>query len=669
LRVSVRAAGRDDRADAGGTAVRMTSFIRTTATSGNPAQGGLAHVTVEEDGPLRAVVLITEDTMPVSGCQLVLQHRLHFYRDKSFVRVFHTLTNKAAAYYDGVGKLGRGNCFIRALGSELRWKPSQERTTVLLGGESPFETTAGKGDIVRLYQDSSGKDSWNVPGGPYAFRGYRIDKNRKVLATGNHAAGWLDASDGKLGVTVVARHFWQNNPKSLQATGDGAISIGLWPEEFSKPHWIFGGFRKTHEMLYYFHSGSASEAHAAEIAAAFQDPLIAQATPQYYVNSGALGATASEDRKKYPDYERLIDAQIDPSAGDARSSVIVSNIDRRNVYGIEFFGDTDQESDTWTWTTRQMSNLEQDGSWAMLLAFARKGDLRFFDIATPMARHSYDIDINHATSGVEYDKKYDGADRKHGTYNIDNGAELTHVWLQGLLTYYYFTGDSLALEGARRIADNVAYRINSNRDAARNEERVPGWAIKALVQFYDATHEQKYLDAAIAMKNKVLATQHPVRGYFDSEKPGVNPWMCAVLVEALYELWDITGRRDDVLRVSIINFAGWLKNEAWNASYGAFPSGWMSKKGGYGFSKDDRTVNTLMVVDAMVIGYWLTRDSAFLDIARKAFQTGTHYPWGDYYVGYSDAKVSAKQMRGGHRYLYQQARQGNGETARAGTDR
>lgn len=640
---------------------RLGAFIQKgerqqdTGKSGQLVRGHVS-IMIEESGSLYAVVRIAEDFVAIDGCRLVLQHRLVFYRNKSFFRAFHTVTNKDAGYFNGIDQPGAGSCFLKAVSLDLRLDDPRNAKTVILGGDSPYQTTLNAGGTVKLYQDSSGSDHWKVPGGPYTFRGYRIYNDGTEIASGKHASGWMDVSSETMGVTVAVRHFWQNNPKKLQVSSDGVLSIGLWPDEFSKFHWIFGGFQKTHEVLYYFHASTATDAGAAQVAAAFQDPLFAQTSPAYYITSGAFGDTINEDRVNFADYERMIDAQIDPKAGDSYRSLLVSNVEKWNVYGTEFFGDTDQETDTWTWTTRQMSNLEQDVTQAMLLAFARKGNLRFLDVAIPMARHIYDIDINHATTGTDYDRKYDGANRKHGTYHIDNGAELTHVWIRGLLTYYYLTGDVLAFEGARRIADNVVYRINSNRDAANNEERVPGWSIKVLVQFYDATHEQKYLDAALAMKDKVLALQHPIHGYFDGEKNIVNPWMCGVLVEALYELWEVTGRSDKTLRTSITNFTAWLKNEAWNESYQAFPNGWMPKSGGYSFSTGDQTVNTFMVVDAMVIGYWLTGDSTYWHIAEKAFYTGSHYPWGSYYVGYGDAKISAKSMLAGHRYLYQKAK-------------
>ncbi|MBI3563147.1 MAG: hypothetical protein HY080_15680 [Gammaproteobacteria bacterium] len=605
--------------------------------------------------PLLAVIRTEKTLFKQPRCDLSVIRHMYFYRSKDYVRVLHTLRNYAASDETNPAVDIRKTCEIKNLGVTWDLSLTEKTRQVMVGTESGGEKIEFKypADTVKLYQDSSGNKAWKVPGGPYQFSGYKIFNNQDAVAGGRHAPGWIHLGDSNFGLTVATRYFWQNNPKKLQVDADGKLTVALWPEEFSIPHWIFGGYQKTHELLYLFHTAGTSVTVLANQNQAFQSPMFAQAKPAYYLSTGVFDTTAVENTTLFPDYERLIDAQIDPRQGDTPRSIFINNIDRLNVYGIDFFGDTDQETDEWTWTKRQMSNLEQDTTWGMLLAFLRKGNLDFLDTAIPMARHSYDIDVNHATGGQDYDQKYAGSNCKHGTYHIANGAELSHTWLQGILNYYYLTGDVLALGSAQKIADNAVYRIKSNRDAADDSARIPGWAIKLLLQYYQVNYDQKYLNAAILMKNKVLKLQHP-SGYFNGTSDGINPWMHGVLVEALYDLWIITGKTDTKLKNAIIKMVTWLRDSTWNETFASFPRGWIPKSGRYDFSKSDATVNNLVMVDAMVIGYWMTQDQSFMDIATKAFTTGAHYPWGDYYIGFSDPKICAKQLRFGHRYLYQQ---------------
>ncbi|MBI3291469.1 MAG: hypothetical protein HYZ73_01475 [Elusimicrobia bacterium] len=116
------------------------------------------------------------------------------------------------------------------------------------------------------------------------YRRYEIRQDAGVLQreSDSWAGNWADLSGprptggGMWGVTIAAEHAAQQYPRSFSMQ-DGALINALWAPEYSdQPYWLELFTRKTWYLVYYFHTGSASEANAgiAQAAAMMDKPLV-----------------------------------------------------------------------------------------------------------------------------------------------------------------------------------------------------------------------------------------------------------------------------------------------------------------------------------------------------------------------------------------------------------
>lgn len=91
----------------------------------------------------------------------------------------------------------------------LVFRPRQSLRTVRFGGAPGWEGTPG--ESVRLFQRDD--RTVELPG---------------VAGREERAPGWMEADDGRGGVAVALRDFWQQWPKSLEASRE-ELAVGLFP--------------------------------------------------------------------------------------------------------------------------------------------------------------------------------------------------------------------------------------------------------------------------------------------------------------------------------------------------------------------------------------------------------------------------------------------------------
>src|SRR5947207_15629058 len=112
------------------------------------------------------------------------------------------------------------------------------------------------------------------------------------------------------------------------------------------------------------------------------------------------------------------------------------------------------------------------------------------------ARHFIDVDTIHyhrerpAWVGMNHPKN-----PLHFAFEL-GGVDLGHTWTEGLLSYYYLTGDTRSLDAARGIADYLVRRLHASVLLISNPRQF-GWPQIALVATYEATGDERYKTAAI----------------------------------------------------------------------------------------------------------------------------------------------------------------------------
>jgi hypothetical protein len=447
--------------------------------------GGAAEFTVEQSGPLRACLRVSGWNGGPDDTRLFRYvARIHAYRGQPWIRVFYTFINDCPdALMASVRKL------------EIRFYVRGRPDYCLLDGRTV--------DGARLFQVDESH--------------YTIDDQ----PAGERARGW--AAVGCLedvGMAVGLREFWQNWPKGIRADR-GLICLELLPEipeglydgksleEENKLYYALRGGRytfkvgvaKTHEFFVNYLDGKPQAENLAAFFQAANQPLIAAADPQYASASKALGEFPPADAEKFAGYDEWLDRALETHLRGRQ---------RDREYGLLNYGDWYGE--------RQVNwgNLEYDLAHGMFVQYLRTGDRRYFDRGEQAARHHIDVDVVHATNthlknpwgpppqvgeiwlhclnhtGGYYEDAPLPVSR---TYQMGHSTNFGHVWVGGDFEYYFLTGDRRAREVAIEIADAMVRHCPTRYG---DHIRALGWPIILVLNAYEATNEQKYLDAATA---------------------------------------------------------------------------------------------------------------------------------------------------------------------------
>jgi hypothetical protein len=478
-------------------------------------------VTVTEQGPLRTRIEM-RGRYAASFDYVV---RLDAFADQSFVRVLHTFEQRSAEPYTLVGQIGLD--LPMTFKDPVSYAVGMDQAPPLTG------TLPAKG--LTIYQEDA--DAVYVAGARRAGR----------------AAGWVDLHDATHGVAVAARFFWQEYPQSFELRG-GGLTYNLWAPE-APPASVGMGAAKTHELMLYFHG---KDAPAPAQLAALASPLLARIDPAWTAASGALRnavapsaavtpflqqvqaaydrVRATADADRWDDSGRVRCPAPSPApAGPTPIAPAPSERPRRGYFGMFNWGDwnfpgyhdTTKGCDAW-------GNLEYDLPQVLALAYAATGHPAYAEGLVASARHFMDVDRIYFQPGRP---TWIGMNHPKNPLHFSfalGGVDLGHTWTEGLLSYYYLTGDERGLAAARGIAD---YLVRRQATVLRGNPRQWGWPQIALVAAYEATGDASYRSAALAYARGGMAA-HPAER--------VNDWKAGILAEGLSYTHAVT--RDGAIR-------------------------------------------------------------------------------------------------------------------------
>ena len=498
-------------------------------------------ISIEESGPLRAVVKVRgTHALSSGGTKLHYTVRLHFYKDKQFVRVLYTLENHKVYRTTYQGDTGYrydlfDNLFLRLEGNFSAPVITSIANYDDINGPDNLNSSEPQ---LSIYSDSSdtGTDAYRLiqnwhETNPYPYDQsknfyYQIFKNNNNSGLGKvRTIGYFDRSDSNWGMTVGIRDFWQNFPMAISSDGS-LINVELWPDEGFGP-WrsntlslLEGGRHKTHEILFYFHKGNAESADSEKLVRALQKPLLALATPSWYAETKAISPVMVEKRNwDDPDildpdlaegfnrYERLQEVKWNREVADDYGSYgkqsLLTFRERggkngyEQMYGWFNFGDIHWDAG--------FSSLHYDWPWSMLFHFLRTGERGAFDIGADCARHRKDIDQCHTLTdprgGLQFYEK--------GEYHGNGYAqESSHTWVQGLLLYWALTGDQHAYESALEVGEGLhnywAKPWYNFQWLGYWGIRMAGWSVGNWAALYRYTGNKAYMDDAKLIAHSVV---------------------------------------------------------------------------------------------------------------------------------------------------------------------
>jgi hypothetical protein len=342
---------------------------------------------------------------------------------------------------------------------------------------------------LRLYQDSSGTDTWNNyvdevgwPGNEAAaaprlqsyceLPGYEISGGGlRAPRTGRQALGWMTASrasDNGPSLTVAVRDFWQNFPKALEASPDGTIAVNLFPNGSQFRHNLRVGEEKTHTVLLHFARGPIDAAESERMARAFNQPLFGVAPADWYARSGTLGDVPAADLARWPLYERYVriafepNPDFDPGRDDPNygNRTLRQVQEHYNFFGWQDYGDVPLDYEAFGERQAGQMNLKYWYVYGMFLQFCRSGEPRWLEIARPAAWHLADVDFLHTPDeGPQHwchgayfgHSQHDEPGNLNPNRNGNSPSVDLFFGVPDLLLAYHLTGESrfrdVALEG------------------------------------------------------------------------------------------------------------------------------------------------------------------------------------------------------------------------------
>ncbi len=448
----------------------------------NYAEDPAYSVSVIEEGPERIGLRVTGthvDGQSRRFCPYVVH--LYAYRNSARVDIQHTLIYTGIPQRDLIAGFGI-EVPLRLADSGRRYDFAEDTGP---GIETKVQPTPDHplwfhGRLIQLTSMGYRADKWTDPScGPV-----------KIIEGGRNQ-GWAHLGDARMGCLAAIRDFWQQYPKAFEVDArQGLLKVELWPTsgapwdlrryargcfpnlyEYAKKNWSefpeethgARGIAKTHEVSLWFHSEPLADRQTlARKALTFTQPLMLVASPAWYCSSGALGAVAPLDAKRFARPDRVVTDYID---------FMLAERERNKWYGMVDYGDfqqtharedynvpvgsEDPESYRWLFDVggHAWLNVEQRPDQGLWLAFVRTGRLDYLQAAAAMTRHNRDLDVYHwgnfKGSGSRHNVNHWGCGDKE--WRVSNPISLR--W------HHYLTGDAWTRESIGEVvATYQSYR-------------------------------------------------------------------------------------------------------------------------------------------------------------------------------------------------------------------
>jgi hypothetical protein len=584
----------------------------------------IGKVTVEQTGPVRAVVKIEGVHKNDARQWLPFTLRLYFYAGTTPVRLVHTIVFDGDQEKDFIKGLGLAftvpmreqvhNRHVRfsGEGDGLWSEPVQP-----LSGRFPLPGSSYAGQLAG--QRIANRESFN-PRGQKLMSDWAVWDDFKLAQTTadgftiqkrtNPQSCWLDAIAGRRagglvfagdvsgGLAVGVKNFWQSFPASLEVLHAAApaaeLRVWLWSPEapamdlrhydtrahgldssyedvqpgFSTPH----GVARTSEMTLFPSGAVPAKAETAMHARLAQQPPLLMASPEHIHATGVFGIWSLPDRSTAAKKE--IEDRLDAAFDFYRTEV-----DQRHWYGFWNFGDVMHQYDgprhEWRYDIGGFAwdNSELGTDMWLWYTFLRTGRADAFRMAEAMTRHTGEVDTYHlgrfAMLGSRHNVRHWGCGAKE--------ARISQAAYRRF--YYYLTTDERTGDLMREVvdADYQATRIDPMRLAAPRTAPLPypgrvrggpDWLAFAgnWMTEWERTGDTKWRDKIVVGMDSIAAMPFgfltgPNQLYGYDPKTG-KLYALEDQVGA-YNLATIMGGGEVVFELNtLIDHAGWKK--AWN---------------------------------------------------------------------------------------------------------
>ena len=346
-------------------------------------------VTLEQQGPVRAVVKIEGDHKSASSDRAWLPFllRLYFGAGLDSIRIVHSFVFDSDGQKDFIKGLGLSfsaplreeviNRHVRFGGDQGMWaepvKPMVGRRIITYGSQGQVFPTQLAGRRIpntdqyapaqqQYIRDIADWDDYKLT--QAGANGFVIEKRTQAKSSwlhvteGKRALGLAFLGDVTGGIAVDVKKFWQKNPSALEIHGAtsslGELRVWLWSPDAPamdmrhydiKGHgldmayedWKEGwdsplGVANTAELTLWAFSSVPSNADLVKMANGGAEPSLLVCAPRYYHEQRAFGFWSLPDRSSAA--RRAIEEQNEEAINFYRDEV-----DQRSWYGLWDYGD------------------------------------------------------------------------------------------------------------------------------------------------------------------------------------------------------------------------------------------------------------------------------------------------------------------------------------------
>lgn len=462
-------------------------------------------LSLEEAGPLRAVVLIRGKHLAASGKEFIdFRGRITAYAGKPYIEVEHWFLHCE----------DEKELQLRGLLLDFRPVCSSKKAQMALG----------EGYYLTGIQENDKSLEMAITADTLL---YQSNEHFEDCFYGDF---WVDWRKENAGLAASIHQAHQNFPKKLRTTPEG-IDCWLFPDD-TAPATLYQGMSKSHRLMLYFHDGNLSLEDICSRSLQFQLPDHPALPKEWYRANNPWGMDLFPD--KIPDslLVRLVQLHDSRPAG----------------LGMFNFGDTasadytDQGrghgAEVWV-------NNEYDHAHACMLFYALTGERRMLESGIAAARHWIEVDLCHKSD----DPLRSGGLIEHSAHHVTAGAiprvtippgvSPSHEWVEGLLDYYHFTGRREGLEAALSVAENVMRHLKKPCmcEPGATQVRESGWALRTLVAIGMETYGERFLSHAKRVADQLIRWNKDfgemlLAPYTSHSMPRV-PFMISIAVNSL----------------------------------------------------------------------------------------------------------------------------------------
>ncbi len=441
----------------------------------------IEQVTVEQSGPVRAVVRMNGRLKNGDGSKSFLPFvlRFYFYAGVQNIRMVYTLL------FDGDDKKD----FIKGLGLNfsLPFREGIHNRHVRFGGEEdgiwaePVQPLNGRRPNQYIADQAAGKLIPNADAVPAqqqvykemaSWNDYKLVQHSadgfNIQKRTNEASSWLDAIGGKRasgllfagdatgGLALSLKNFWQTYPAALEVSGmkeaSARLNVWLWSpyadamdlrhydtighdinltyEDVQPGYSTPYGIGHTSEAMICPYNAVPSNNELADAATQTNSAPLLVASPQYLHDDGAFGIWSLPDHSTKG--KGWIEEQLDKAI-----AFYQQEINSREWYGFWNYGDVmhsyDAARHSWKYDVGGFAwdNTELSTDIWLWYSFLRSGRADIFKMAEAMTRHTSEVDVYHFGP-------FAGLGSRHNVNHWGDGSKEVRESQAVLRRFYYY---------------------------------------------------------------------------------------------------------------------------------------------------------------------------------------------------------------------------------------